>query len=159
MKRMKRAIALLFCCAAACGGISLAACAEKDGAGLGAAEAALLESTSGYVVIEVREGDLTKSLYDALLHFQDRGELTIGGREDAFGFYLTSVNGVEATDKYYWGVYTTLGTLDGTEYSNAEYGTYEYGGQTLASASYGVSGLPLADGELYAVVWTKNPYA
>ena len=76
------------------------------------------------------------------------------GSESEYGFYLTSLNGREATDEYYWAVYTTLGILDGVEYSNAAWGTWEYGGETLASASYGVSGLPLVEGELYALVWT-----
>ena len=61
---------------------------------------------------------------------------------------------MEATDDHYWAVYTTLGTLDGTSYSDAQWGTWEYEGNTLASASYGVSGLPMIEGEYYALVWT-----
>ena len=41
-------------------------------------------------------------------------KLTFGGSESQYGFYLTSLNGTEATDEYYWAVYTTLESLDET---------------------------------------------
>lgn len=152
MKHMKTffaaaAAAAMFVC-----GAMFSACAQD--ASIGEAKAKVVASDAKQVVIEVTEGDTSKSLYDALTVFQGEEKLTFSGSESEFGFYITSVNGVEATDDHYWAVYTTLGTLDGTSYSDAQWGTWEYEGNTLASASYGVSGLPLVTGEYYALVWT-----
>lgn len=131
----------------------LAAC--RPSADIGNARVEICSSDETCVVIEVLAGDNTKSLYDALSVLQKDGSLTFGGSESQYGFYLTSMNGTEATDEYYWAVYTTLESLDETVYSSASFGTLEYEDKTLALASYGVSGLPLAEGELYAIVWTE----
>lgn len=131
---------------------ALIGCAQA--ADKGDAEFRLVANDETCVVIAADKSDADRSLYDALAFFATSGEITMDGSESEYGFYLTSLNGREATDEYYWAVYTTLGILDGVEYSNAAWGTWEYGGETLASASYGVSGLPLIEGELYALVWT-----
>ena len=131
---------------------ALIGCAQA--ADKGDAEFRLVANDETCVVIAADKSDADRSLYDALAFFATSGEITMDGSESEYGFYLTSLNGREATDEYYWAVYTTLGILDGVEYSNAAWGTWEYGGETLASASYGVSGLPLVEGELYALVWT-----
>lgn len=131
---------------------ALIGCAQA--ADKGDAEFRLVANDETCVVIVADKSDTDRSLYDALAFFATSGEITMDGSESEYGFYLTSLNGREATDEYYWAVYTTLGILDGVEYSNAAWGTWEYGGETLASASYGVSGLPLVEGELYALVWT-----
>ena len=131
---------------------ALIGCAQA--ADTGDAEFRLVANDETCVVIAADKSDADRSLYDALAFFATSGEITMDGSESEYGFYLTSLNGREATDEYYWAVYTTLGILDGVEYSNAAWGTWEYGGETLASASYGVSGLPLVEGELYALVWT-----
>lgn len=131
---------------------ALIGCAQA--ADMGDAEFRLVANDETCVVIAADKSDTDRSLYDALAFFATSGEITMDGSESEYGFYLTSLNGREATDEYYWAVYTTLGILDGVEYSNAAWGTWEYGGETLASASYGVSGLPLVEGELYALVWT-----
>ena len=131
---------------------ALIGCAQT--ADTGDAEFRLVANDETCVVIAADKSDTDRSLYDALAFFATSGEITMDGSESEYGFYLTSLNGREATDEYYWAVYTTLGILDGVEYSNAAWGTWEYGGETLASASYGVSGLPLVEGELYALVWT-----
>lgn len=131
---------------------ALIGCAQA--ADKGDAEFRLVANDETCVVIAADKSDTDRSLYDALAFFATSGEITMDGSESEYGFYLTSLNGRVATDEYYWAVYTTLGILDGVEYSNAAWGTWEYGGETLASASYGVSGLPLVEGELYALVWT-----
>ena len=131
---------------------ALIGCAQA--ADTGDAEFRLVANDETCGVIAADKSDTDRSLYDALAFFATSGEITMDGSESEYGFYLTSLNGREATDEYYWAVYTTLGILDGVEYSNAAWGTWEYGGETLASASYGVSGLPLVEGELYALVWT-----
>ena len=131
---------------------ALIGCAQT--ADTGDAEFRLVANDETCVVIAADKSDTDRSLYDALAFFATSGEITMDGSESEYGFYITSVNGVEAAGDSYWAVYTTLGTLDGTSYSDAQWGTYEYDGKTLASASYGVSGLPLVAGEYYALVWT-----
>lgn len=138
---------------AACCVLFAAGCAGAS-ADVGAAEVELLESDGARVVLFVREGDGEKSLYNALAAFNEKGEIALGGSESEFGFYITSVNGVAETDDHYWAVYTSLGECDGTSYSDAAWGTYEYEGHLLASASLGVSGLPLEEGAYFALVYT-----
>lgn len=152
MKQFKGLIAAAAASAVLVCGALFSACAQDSS--IGAAKAEVRASDAERVVIEVTEGDTSKSLYDALTVFQEEEKLTFSGSESEYGFYITSVNGVEAAGDSYWAVYTTLGTLDGTSYSDAQWGTFEYEGKTLASASYGVSGLPLVEGEYYALVWT-----
>ena len=54
------------------------------------------------------------------------------------------------TDGAFWAVYTSLGG----EYADASWGTFEYEGRVLASATLGVSGLPLEKGAYFALVYT-----
>ena len=145
MKQFKGLVAAAAASAVLVCGALFSACAQDSS--IGAAKAEVLASDAERVVIEVTEGDTSKSLYDALTVFQEEEKLTFSGSESEYGYYITSVNGVAAAGDSYWAVYTTLGTLDGTSYSDAQWGTYEYDGKTLASASYGVSGLPLVAGE------------
>lgn len=152
MKQFKGLIAAAAASAVLVCGALFSACAQDTS--IGAAKAEVLASDTKQVVIEVTEGDTSKSLYDALTVFQEEEKLTFSGSESEYGYYITSVNGVAAADDHYWAVYTTLGTLDGASYSDAQWGTFEYEGKTLASASYGVSGLPLVEGEYYALAWT-----
>lgn len=140
-----------------CGALS--GCAPNDAGGERGFEVRLYESSQTQVLVRVMETEDGKSMYDALIALQADGRLTFDGSESTYGFYITSVNGVAATNENYWAVYTTLGILDGVSYSDATWGTIEHSDAlgntyTLASASYGVSGLPLVEGELYALVWT-----
>lgn len=127
--------------------VTLTACGDGK-----AVEAALLESSKQRVVIEATGSN--GSLEDALAYFKEEGELDYAGSVGEFGFYLTALNGYEpdGSRNEFWAIYTTLGELDGVAYSNIEYGTYSYEGKTLASASYGISGIPLVEGELYILV-------
>ena len=140
-----------------CGALS--GCAPNDAGGERGFEVQLYESSQTQVLVRVMETEDGKSMYDALVALQADGRLTFDGGESTYGFYITSVNGVAATNENYWAVYTTLGTYEGVSYSDATWGTIEHSDAlgntyTLASASYGVSGLPLVEGELYALVWT-----
>lgn len=140
-----------------CGALS--GCAPNDAGGERGFEVRLYESSQTQVLVRVMETEDGKSMYDALVALQADGRLTFDGSESTYGFYITSVNGVAATNDNYWAVYTTLGTYEGVSYSDATWGTIEHSDAlgntyTLASASYGVSGLPLVEGELYALVWT-----
>ena len=113
---------------------------------------AILESSDKLVVIKASAAG--GSLEEAMAALKTAGKLTYDGSESEYGFYLTSVNGYTPDDSAneYWAVYTTLGDYEGVSYSNSEYGTYEYDGKTLSSASYGVSGLPMVEGEIYVLV-------
>ena len=94
------------------------------------------------------------SLEDALNALKDSKALDFTGSQSEYGLFIEAVNGKTAVaDKNeYWAVYTTLTELDGVSYSSAEYGTYDYDGTECASASFGASGLPMVEGELYAIV-------
>ena len=149
---MRKLYVLTAACAAVCAALFAAGCAPGREPSV---SVRLLRSDREAVVVEVAEGDEGKSLYDALVLLREDGALTFGGSESEFGVYVTSVYGVEALECAYWAVYTSLGTLDGVVYSDPSYGTWAYEGRELSSASYGVSGLPLADGALFALVYTS----
>ncbi len=151
MKHFRTLVAAAAAAVLLCGAL-FAGCA--GGGAAGTSDAELLVSDGTRVVVRANAGDGTQSLYSVLEAMQKENKLTFAGSESEYGYYITSVNGVEATDDHYWAVYTTLGTLDGTSYSDAQWGAWEYEGNTLASASYGVSGLPMIEGEYYALVWT-----
>ena len=124
------------------------ACAGDTASSVGAA---VLESSDKLVVIEAKAAG--GSLEEAMAALKEAGELTYEGSESEYGFYLTSVNSYvpDESANEYWAVYTTLGEYEGVEYSNNEYGTYEYDGKTCSSASYGISGLPMVEGEIYVL--------
>ena len=124
-------------------------------------------TASGNVALEVQSAVFTASndvlalndstsVKDYMDVLAENGELKFGGSESEYGFYITSVYNTSASTNSYWAVYTDLVTIEGDEtvYSNAEYGTFTYGGKTLYSASFGVSGLPCIDGYTYALVYT-----
>ena len=87
------------------------------------------------------------------------------GYDSTYGYYITSVNGVsERTDEsgtsgYSWMLYTDFTEEDGVTYADPSYGTFEHGGKTLASASYGVSQLPCVEGYTYALVYQAWSYS
>ena len=103
------------------------------------------------VVLRAEETDTSASLFDALAALQEKGELRFSYEAGEYGAFLTQINGHTAAGNEFWAVYTTLGEYGGVRYSDEAYGTYHYGETQLASASYGVSSLPLVEGMLYAV--------
>lgn len=113
------------------------------------AVAAVLEGSDKLVVIEANATG--GSLEEAMSALKTAGKLTYEGSEGDYGFYLVSVNDYipDAENNEYWAIYTTLGEYEGVEYSNSEYGTYDYNGKTCSSASYGISGIPMVAGEIY----------
>lgn len=121
--------------------------------GAAADTAAEVVYTSDDAVVIVAKAD-GGSLYDVLTKLSEDGKLSFSGSESEYGFYIEEVNGraAEASANEFWAIYTTLGELDGVAYSSTEFGSYEYDGMTLASASYGVSGLPVVEDEHYALV-------
>ncbi|MBS5842964.1 MAG: hypothetical protein KIC77_05720 [Clostridiales bacterium] len=111
----------------------------------------ILENMENLVVIEATKTD--GSLEDALKSLKENGELEYEGSTGDYGFYLTSVNGYipDVQKNEYWALYSTLGEYEGVTYSDTEFGQYEYNGKICAAASYGVSGMPLVEGELYVL--------
>lgn len=114
--------------------------------------ARVIETTENTVVIEATA--TVGSLADALEYLSGKGELTYDGTEGEYGLLLTSLNGREAdtSKNEYWMLYTTLREYDGVTYSSWDYSTYNYMLTPCGSASYGASGLPLVEGELYVIV-------
>ena len=77
------------------------------------------------------------------------GELTFESDDSELGLYLTSAN------VYYPDLsenYTTLCEYNGVIYSSSDYSAYNYGDKTCASSAYGVSGLPIVNGEIYLLI-------
>ena len=143
MKHTLRFATFIVATITAFAGFVLSACGGND------ADATLLESSETLVVIQANT--TSGSMQDAMSKFKEEGKLTYEGSESEYGFYLTSVNGYtpDASKNEFWAVYTTLGEYGGVSYSSAEYGTYDYKGTSCASASYGITGLPMVEGYLY----------
>lgn len=123
----------------------LSACGDGD------AKIKLLKNDEKLVVIEAI--DTVGSLEDALKELKADGKLDYEGSTSEYGFYLVSINGYipDASKKEFWAIYTTLGEYKGVSYSSEEFGVYNYENKTCASASYGASGLPLVEGQLYII--------
>ena len=140
MKKFATALALILSL------LILCSCGASSSAG------EVVYSDENAVVISASETSGT--LYDLLSELQDSGSLSFSGTDGDYGFFIESVNSrsADASKNEYWAVYTTLSELDGVSYSSSDFGTYDYDGTALASASYGVSGLPAVEGELYALV-------
>ena len=143
MKHTLRFATFIVATITAFAGFVLSACGNND------ADATLLESSETLVVIQANTTN--GSMQDAMAKFKEEGKLTYEGSESEYGFYLTSVNGYtpDASKNEFWAVYTTLGEYGGVSYSSAEYGTYDYKDTSCASASYGITGLPMVEGYLY----------
>lgn len=135
------AASLIALCACLC----LAACGGK------ASGYELLESGECIVAVKASETNEQVSLFDVLLRLREEGEIEFTYSDSEYGAYILSVNGYtpDVSKNEYWAVYTTLGEYKEVSYSSAEYGTYDYNGTACASASYGVSGLPMVEGNVY----------
>lgn len=147
MKKAKTLLAITFSLVLMLTVTVFAAC--SNGSNVDAVK--LLESPEKLVAIEATKTG--GSLEDALKSLKKAGELEYEGSTGDFGFYLTSVNGYipDASKNEFWAVYSTLGEYEGVSYSSVEYGTYDYKGTVCASASYGISGMPLVEGEIYII--------
>ena len=100
---------------------------------------------------------------DYLTALQEKGEITFEGYTGDYGFFITSVNGIEAqtvesTMNSYKGyslyIYIDFIKLEG---DNAYYGNDQtvckYKDTTLYQSSYGVSSIPCVKGHTYALVY------
>ena len=174
---MKKAIFAALAAAAVCfAAFFLPACTEGAGGGNGDGTipgegeqtdtsvdfAAYAAFTASDDVLQLTDKTSVKDYIDALA---DDGKIDVEGYESTYGYYITSVNGVsESTDEsgtsgYSWMLYTDFTEEDGVIYADPAYGTFEHGGKTLASASYGVSQLPCVEGYTYALVYQAWSYS
>lgn len=145
MQKTKSKVALIVAVVMMALSTILSACGD------GNAKAKLLKSDEKLIVIEaIATGG---SIEDALKELKSDGEIDYEGSTSEFGFYLNSINGYvpDVSKNEFWAIYTTLGEYEGVSYSNVEFGVYEYDGKECASASYGISGMPLVEGEIYII--------
>ena len=158
MKYMKKTFfCLIFFLISVCAVGAFASCKEGDESER--AKAKILtndEKTFVFTADASASGEM--SVYDYLVWFQESEVMTFDGSEGDFGFFVTAVNGTHQADDYstYWSLYTSVTEKDGVIYATTEYGSYDVNGATLASASYGVSALPVFAGETYALVFTES---
>lgn len=91
------------------------------------------------------------TLEDYMNKLQEKKEVSFDGSTSEYGLYITKINDVEAGMGEAWMLYTT----DAAN-SDSEWGSYEYDGKTLGSATLGVSNLIVKEGETY--VWVLQKY-
>lgn len=127
--------------------LTMALCACDNGT----AAATVVETAEKYVVIRAEKTG--GSLEDAMAQLQSDGKLQYETTIGQYGATLQSVNGYSPdSSKYeFWAIYTTLTEYEGVSYSDVNWGTFEYDGKTLGSASYGASGMPMIEGHLYVL--------
>lgn len=93
------------------------------------------------------------SLGDALRALKKAKKLTYEttGSEDKE--FIVSIDGFapDAGKNEFWAIYTTLGEYNGVSYSTTEWGSFELEGKELGSASFGINGMPLIEGEVYVL--------
>ncbi len=92
-----------------------------------------------------------KFLIDYMNAMKEKNLLEFEGSEGTYGLYIESVNGRKADSTVeFWAIYT-----DDAENSSEAYGVYEVNGKKCASASLGVSSLPLKADATYVLVLKK----
>lgn len=164
---MKRKLGLIVAAVSLAASLSaFAACNKTEGGNsVGGGVSALAVFTASSTVIEFTDTTSVKDYLDALA---EKGEISFTGEESTYGFYITSVYGIEeqinytdtGSSGYSWMVYTDyIKGEDGVQYANPEYGVFYYNGKELASASYGVSYLPCVEGYTYALVYEGWSYS
>lgn len=150
---MKKFLSVLFF-AAALAAFALSAC-NKNASGV----AELVETDGNTVVLRAVKTDTSLSLADALQSLKDEGKLDFTVQNGDYGLEILSVNGYapDSDKNEFWAIYTTLGEYEGASYSNTEW-VFEYGGKTLGTSNFGVSGLPMVEGELYVITISINNF-
>lgn len=84
------------------------------------------------------------TLEDYMDYLEDKGKLYY---EEEDGM-IVSINGKANTLNSYWMIYTS-----DENYSNSQWGTYEFKGKTLGSATLGATALPLNKDATYVLVY------
>ena len=166
---MNKLILTIAACAVAA--VTLSGCNFKEpatpevgGGGAAVDFSASAVFTASSDVLELSKDTSVKDYLDALA---GDGAIVIEGYTGDYGYYVTSVNGLAESSSvtesvssgYSWMLYSDFMQEDGTVYADPEYGTFEYGEKTLASASYGISYMPCVEGYTYALVYQAWSYA
>lgn len=103
------------------------------------------------------------SVADYLNALKERGEITFEGYGGDYGYFITSVNGIESKTVesamnsykgYFWYLYLDFIRLEGdSAYYGSDQTVCRYKGTTLYQASYGISSIPCVKGHTYALVY------
>lgn len=103
------------------------------------------------VTSSVMEITAETTLEDYMNKLQEKNDVTFEGDTSEYGLFITKINGVAAGVGEYWMLYTT-----DNENSSTEWGSYTWKDEVLGSATLGVSGLIVKEGETY--VWVLQKY-
>lgn len=125
----KRWLAVLLCVIAAVFGVCFIACNKNPDP----VAITVSEATDGETLLEYMNG------------LEEDGTLKFTVNDGM----VTSINGVSNTTNSYWMLYTS-----DSDNANTEWGTYEYNGQTLGSATLGAESLTVVNGCVYVWVYT-----
>ncbi|MGN0823589.1 MAG: hypothetical protein ACI4MB_00815 [Candidatus Coproplasma sp.] len=136
MKNFKKNwLAFLLCIVVAAFGVAFAACNKNA-----------VDANDERVAITVVNATENESLLDYMQTLQGDGKLTY----TIDNGMVTSINGINQTTNTYWMLYTS-----DTDNANDAWGTCEYNGQTLGSATLGAERLKVKEGCVYVWVFTK----
>ena len=105
------------------------------------------EDTVEPVVIEIVECEADTTLLSYMTELESAGELDFELKDGM----ITQMNGTANGTNSYWMLYTS-----DTANANSEWGTYEYEGQTLGSATLGAESLIAVEGAVY--VWVYQTF-
>ena len=144
MKKLKAVLMSICALALSVCALAAMACGEPTGV-----KVTLVEAKEKLIVI--RADSSYGALDDALKALKADGKISYEEQTGDYGSYITAIGGytADATKNEFVAIYSTLKEMDGVVYSTTEYGSYEYDGKTLGSASFGASGMPLIESELY----------
>ena len=111
-------------------------------------KAQILSSTQTTVVIKITQTDGNATLLDAMEYLKEQNQLTY--QKDAQNM-IKAINGSQAGANSFWALYTS-----DSEMANAEWGTFDYQGQILASAIVGANDLEVIQNGVY--VWDLTTF-
>jgi hypothetical protein len=100
------------------------------------------------LVIKVEKTDAFATLMDTMKELKDSDKITYN---ENMGM-ITAINEVDAPEGYSWFLYTS-----DKDFSNTEWGTVSYNGQTYGSAVLGASTLIVNENEIY--IWSLEKWA
>ena len=92
------------------------------------------------------------TLYDYMTALKEQGKLDFTAEDGSYGKFLSSVNGVSngVGNNPCWMIYS-----DDEQYTNNEWGQTEIDGKVYASATLGISDLPVKEGATYVLSYVK----
>jgi hypothetical protein len=96
---------------------------------------------------KVKEFDVTtkaERLETVLDELVEDKKITYGGEKGIYGLNILVIDNITLSGNQFFAIYTS-----DAENSDVAWGTYQYGGTTINSASWGVTSLPVKDGCVY----------